>query len=165
MEVGVWWNSKMIAKWIYLWMLTLFNRAFKYSCNNNDNFHRPLIKKKLEQGTTLVVDRYAFSGVAFTSAKPVSLCSTIQNQYHHMIWHVQCQFRGSVWTGVSSLTWACQSQTWSCFCSSVQLRLLSEVNLGWKDMRPVLSKEQSNRNSHIWWRIQQSTGRYEARIE
>ncbi|KPP77373.1 thymidylate kinase-like [Scleropages formosus] len=30
----------------------------------------PLIKKKLEQGVSLVVDRYAFSGVAFTSAKP-----------------------------------------------------------------------------------------------
>lgn len=30
----------------------------------------PLMKKKLEQGTTLVVDRYSFSGVAFTSAKP-----------------------------------------------------------------------------------------------
>ncbi|XP_034439104.1 thymidylate kinase [Hippoglossus hippoglossus] len=30
----------------------------------------PLMKEKLEQGTTLVVDRYAFSGVAFTSAKP-----------------------------------------------------------------------------------------------
>lgn len=30
----------------------------------------PLMKKKLEQGATLVVDRYAFSGVAFTSAKP-----------------------------------------------------------------------------------------------
>lgn len=30
----------------------------------------PLMKKKLDQGTTLVVDRYAFSGVAFTSAKP-----------------------------------------------------------------------------------------------
>jgi len=29
----------------------------------------PLIKKKLSQGVTLVVDRYAFSGVAFTSAK------------------------------------------------------------------------------------------------
>ncbi|KAI4828867.1 hypothetical protein KUCAC02_022939 [Chaenocephalus aceratus] len=26
--------------------------------------------RRLEQGTTLVVDRYAFSGVAFTSAKP-----------------------------------------------------------------------------------------------
>ncbi|KAM3850234.1 thymidylate kinase [Diretmus argenteus] len=30
----------------------------------------PLMKKKLEQGTTLVIDRYAFSGAAFTSAKP-----------------------------------------------------------------------------------------------
>lgn len=30
----------------------------------------PLMKKKLEQGTTLIVDRYAFSGAAFTSAKP-----------------------------------------------------------------------------------------------
>lgn len=30
----------------------------------------PLMKRKLEQGTTLVVDRYAFSGAAFTSAKP-----------------------------------------------------------------------------------------------
>lgn len=30
----------------------------------------PMMKKKLEQGTTLIVDRYAFSGVAFTSAKP-----------------------------------------------------------------------------------------------
>lgn len=29
----------------------------------------PLIKKKLNQGITLVVDRYAFSGVAFTGAK------------------------------------------------------------------------------------------------
>ncbi|XP_077205172.1 thymidylate kinase [Paroedura picta] len=29
----------------------------------------PLIKQKLNQGITLVVDRYAFSGVAFTSAK------------------------------------------------------------------------------------------------
>ncbi|XP_066135899.1 thymidylate kinase [Saccopteryx bilineata] len=29
----------------------------------------PLIKEKLSQGITLVMDRYAFSGVAFTSAK------------------------------------------------------------------------------------------------
>ncbi|NXT73407.1 KTHY kinase, partial [Zapornia atra] len=29
----------------------------------------PLMKEKLHQGVTLVVDRYAFSGVAFTSAK------------------------------------------------------------------------------------------------
>ncbi|NXP48279.1 KTHY kinase, partial [Heliornis fulica] len=31
--------------------------------------HVPLMKAKLQQGITLVVDRYAFSGVAFTSAK------------------------------------------------------------------------------------------------
>lgn len=30
----------------------------------------PSMKKKLEQGIILVVDRYAFSGAAFTSAKP-----------------------------------------------------------------------------------------------
>lgn len=30
------------------------------------------MKEKLSQGVTLVVDRYAFSGVAFTSAKEVS---------------------------------------------------------------------------------------------
>ncbi|XP_074172733.1 thymidylate kinase isoform X2 [Rhinolophus sinicus] len=35
--------------------------------------HVPLIKEKLSQGVTLVVDRYAFSGVAFTSAKEVRL--------------------------------------------------------------------------------------------
>ncbi|XP_009883699.1 PREDICTED: thymidylate kinase-like [Charadrius vociferus] len=31
--------------------------------------HVPLMKEKLHEGITLVVDRYAFSGVAFTSAK------------------------------------------------------------------------------------------------
>ncbi|XP_005241628.1 thymidylate kinase [Falco biarmicus] len=31
--------------------------------------HVPLMKEKLHQGITLVVDRYAFSGAAFTSAK------------------------------------------------------------------------------------------------
>ncbi|XP_014725898.1 PREDICTED: thymidylate kinase isoform X3 [Sturnus vulgaris] len=30
---------------------------------------RPMMKEKLHQGITVVVDRYAFSGVAFTSAK------------------------------------------------------------------------------------------------
>ncbi|XP_067851740.1 thymidylate kinase [Heptranchias perlo] len=30
----------------------------------------PLIREKLLQGVTLILDRYAFSGVAFTSAKP-----------------------------------------------------------------------------------------------
>ena len=30
------------------------------------------MKRLLEEGTTLIVDRYAFSGVAFTAAKHVS---------------------------------------------------------------------------------------------
>ncbi|NXP38961.1 KTHY kinase, partial [Leiothrix lutea] len=34
--------------------------------------HVPMMKEKLHQGITVVVDRYAFSGVAFTSAKGVS---------------------------------------------------------------------------------------------
>lgn len=38
---------------------------------------RPLIKEKLSQGVTLVVDRYAFSGVAFTSAKEVSAAGPV----------------------------------------------------------------------------------------
>ncbi|XP_062355191.1 thymidylate kinase isoform X2 [Cinclus cinclus] len=34
--------------------------------------HVPMMKEKLLQGITVVVDRYAFSGVAFTSAKGLS---------------------------------------------------------------------------------------------
>ncbi|XP_004482819.1 thymidylate kinase isoform X5 [Dasypus novemcinctus] len=33
----------------------------------------PFIKEKLNQGVTLIVDRYVFSGVAFTSAKELKL--------------------------------------------------------------------------------------------
>ena len=35
-------------------------------------FGRPGMKKDLEAGVTLVVDRYSFSGVAFSGAKSVS---------------------------------------------------------------------------------------------
>ena len=34
---------------------------------------RPEMKRKLADGITLVVDRYAYSGVAFTAAKEVSV--------------------------------------------------------------------------------------------
>ncbi|KAM4836437.1 thymidylate kinase isoform 2-T2 [Thomomys bottae] len=37
----------------------------------------PLMKEKLSQGVTLVVDRYAFSGVAFTSAKELQLADAV----------------------------------------------------------------------------------------
>ncbi|KAG8580697.1 hypothetical protein GDO81_007394 [Engystomops pustulosus] len=41
--------------------------------------HVPLIKEKLRNGVTLVVDRYAFSGVAFTSAKENFLCTGVRS--------------------------------------------------------------------------------------
>jgi thymidylate kinase len=41
------------------------------------SIHRSRMKKLLEEGTTLIVDRYAFSGVAFTVAKHVSYKNTV----------------------------------------------------------------------------------------
>ncbi|EGV95337.1 Thymidylate kinase [Cricetulus griseus] len=46
---------------------------------------RPLIKAKLNQGVTLVLDRYAFSGVAFTSAKEVVDASKSIEDVHEEI--------------------------------------------------------------------------------
>lgn len=60
--------------------------------------HRPWMRKKLEEGTTLVVDRYAFSGAAFTSAKPVSRPRLFSRQPSA----VRRRFRCSVSTGLLS---------------------------------------------------------------
>lgn len=180
-----------ILIWIFLWTLTPWNyNSFalnsyqgtvaqvqpvcgvvcKSSCHINDNSdHRPLIKKKLKQGTTLVVDRYAFSGVAFTSAKPVSHSEFVpfllRQKQGPVIWRLKCHFRVSVWSGASSLMWACRSRTSSCFCSSVPLRRLSEASLVQRDTRPVRSKEQFSKRFTIWWRTPRSTGRYDASKE
>ena len=44
------------------------------------------MKNDLMNGTTLVIDRYAFSGVAYTSAK---VCNTfIRIYYKHCYWHL-----------------------------------------------------------------------------
>uniref|UniRef100_A0A8D0TJI8 dTMP kinase n=1 Tax=Sus scrofa TaxID=9823 RepID=A0A8D0TJI8_PIG len=50
------------------WTQVLFLNGVESDAGGG-TFTRPLIKEKLSQGITLVVDRYAFSGVAFTSAK------------------------------------------------------------------------------------------------
>ena len=104
--------------------------------------HSPLMKRKLEQGISLVVDRYAFSGAAFTSAKPVSLLlafQTLLTSYHITVCVCVCvcvckeqqtchdmfvSFRVSVWTGARTQMWGCRSRTLLCSYSSVQLRLL-----------------------------------------
>lgn len=73
--------------------------------------------------------------------------------------------RVSVWTGASNLMWDCRSRTLLCFYSSVQLRLLSEVSLEKSDTRPVFFKEQFRPSLNSWWRIPQSTGRYDAGLD
>lgn len=82
------------------------------------------MKRKLEQGISLVVDRYAFSGVAFTSAKPVSLLlafQTLLTSHHITVCEEQqtchdmfVSFRVSVWTGARTQMWGCQSLTLLC---------------------------------------------------
>lgn len=41
--------------------------------NKSVNFSRPKIKELIEKGTLVIMDRYAFSGVAFTAAKKVCM--------------------------------------------------------------------------------------------
>ena len=47
------------------WLLTIDNCYVRY--------YSHYIMEQLHQGTNLVLDRYAYSGVAFSSAKQVSL--------------------------------------------------------------------------------------------
>ncbi|EMP28640.1 Thymidylate kinase [Chelonia mydas] len=67
------WTKQVAAKRLYKGALHNFKRACSLIDQQRNNVNRddfkPLIKEKLNQGITLVVDRYAFSGVAFTSAK------------------------------------------------------------------------------------------------
>jgi thymidylate kinase len=37
----------------------------------NISTHRPDIKILLQKGTNVIVDRYSYSGIAFSAAKPV----------------------------------------------------------------------------------------------
>lgn len=60
---------------------------------------RTLMKEKLHQGITLVVDRYAFSGVAFTSAKEVN--GECSRPCPSLYLGKQEMSRGLAWTSVS----------------------------------------------------------------
>jgi thymidylate kinase len=57
----------MIDIYLAIFMKNKFNNL-----KNVQHCFRNKIEKLLLQGTTLIVDRYAYSGVAFSAAKPVS---------------------------------------------------------------------------------------------
>ena len=50
-----------------------------FSANRWEWFER--MKSELESGTNLIVDRYAFSGVAYSAAKPVSCLKLISQRF------------------------------------------------------------------------------------
>lgn len=91
------------------------------------------MKKKLEQGITLVVDRYAFSGVAFTSAKPVSLflmwrwwwCFSFLSygivmwvKEQQLAWHVV--FSPGILSGLVQATWCGTAKARSRYVSTAE---------------------------------------------
>lgn len=55
--------------------------------NKSVNFARPKIKELIEKGTLVVMDRYAFSGVAFTAAKKVCIKNCILMILNHLYYY------------------------------------------------------------------------------
>lgn len=96
----------------------------------------PLIKAKLNQGVTLVLDRYAFSGVAFTSAKEnfsLDWCKQpdVGLPKPDLILFLQLQLLDAASRGEFGLeryeTGTFQEQVLLCF-----QQLMSDKNLNWK---------------------------------
>lgn len=81
------------------------------------------MRKKLEKGITLVVDRYAFSGVAFTSAKVESaahsplLDNTTLQEHLPPLTLAPLHPRAWTWTGARVRTPGSLSQT--CLCTFI----------------------------------------------
>uniref|UniRef100_D3Z3R3 dTMP kinase n=1 Tax=Mus musculus TaxID=10090 RepID=D3Z3R3_MOUSE len=99
-------------------------------------FFRPLIKAKLNQGVTLVLDRYAFSGVAFTGAKEnfsLDWCKQpdVGLPKPDLILFLQLQLLDAAARGEFGLeryeTGTFQKQVLLCF-----QQLMEEKNLNWK---------------------------------
>lgn len=77
----------------------------------NDSFYcRPEMKRLLMRGVSLVVDRYAFSGVAFTAAKQVR-SSTHIAIHKAVIFHSLTDSRWSPCLGVKDQILAYQHLT------------------------------------------------------
>lgn len=55
--------------------------------NKSVNFSRPKIKELIEKGTLVIMDRYAFSGVAFTAAKKVCMKNCFLMIFNHCYYY------------------------------------------------------------------------------
>ena len=66
-KLSIWTGLKFcrLVKGQYGYVKAPVSHLLFYKC------FRPMMRKLLNQGTTLIVDRYAYSGVAFTAAKQV----------------------------------------------------------------------------------------------
>ncbi len=61
-------------RWELLYVfLSFLGWIFSMHLSLNISTHRPDMKKLLQKGTNVIVDRYSYSGIAFSAAKPVYL--------------------------------------------------------------------------------------------
>ena len=61
--------SSVIRPFIYYSLLIVGNSSKIKGYFLIDHFIRETLEKKLSEGTTIVMDRYAYSGVAYSAAK------------------------------------------------------------------------------------------------
>lgn len=102
------------------------------------NFYRPLIREKLQSGVSLVVDRYSYSGVAFSAAKEVNLSVLVKVYFQFILSMSLCFFfivRTWIYNGAGTQKMACQPQMPCSFWISVNLLLRKGVALETNDMR------------------------------
>ena len=98
------------------------------------NLQRSQIRKYLLSGTTLVVDRYAYSGVAFTAAKQVNSFSLSALSSLLCLW-LCFSPRLPLWSGVKVQTEDSLLQMW-CFTYTFHLRRLRpDHSMDRRDMR------------------------------
>ncbi|XP_040828341.1 thymidylate kinase isoform X2 [Ochotona curzoniae] len=92
----------------------------------------PFIKEKLSQGVNLVVDRYAFSGVAFTSAKELQLAEAAARgefgleRYESRAFQEQALERFQQLMSDTSLNWKTVDASRSIEDVHEEIRVLSE---------------------------------------
>ncbi|KAM5155905.1 thymidylate kinase isoform 2-T2 [Callospermophilus lateralis] len=105
--------------------------------------HVPSMKEKLSQGVTLVVDRYAFSGVAFTSAKKLGLADAAtrgefgRERYEDRAFQERALQSFQQLMGDSTLNWKVVDASRSIEAVHQEIRVLSEDAIRNAAQRPL----------------------------